>query len=82
MNALTLGQLVHGFFEDHLKCQKGLRPASVKSYRDALALFLQFVAKESGHKLSSLALAELTCERVIAFLNCERSVKRDRGGTK
>ena len=69
MNSPTLGQLVHGFFEDHLKCQKGLRPASIKSYRDALALFLQFVAKESGHKLSVLSMAELTCEGVIAFLN-------------
>lgn len=76
MNAPTLGQLLHGFFDDHLRCQKGLRPASIRSYRDALALFLPFVAKETGHKLSVLSLSELTCERVVAFLN---SLEEQRG---
>src|SRR5206468_2013233 len=33
------------------------------------ALFLQFVAKQSVCKLSALTIADLTCERVIAFLN-------------
>ena len=69
MNSPTLGQLLHGFFEDHLRCQKGLRPGSIRSYRDALRLFLLFVAQVSGQKLSVLSLSELTCERVIAFLN-------------
>jgi len=69
VNGPTLGQLLHGFFEDHLRCQKGLRPASIRSYRDAAALFLQFVARETGQKLSVVSLADLTCERVIAFLN-------------
>jgi len=36
----TLGQVVRSFFEDHLTVQKGLRPASVRSYRDVLRLFL------------------------------------------
>jgi hypothetical protein len=38
----TLGSLVRSFFEDHLTVQKGLRPASVRSYADALRLFLSF----------------------------------------
>jgi len=29
----TLGQIVHSFFEDHLKVQRGLRPGSIRSYR-------------------------------------------------
>jgi integrase/recombinase XerD len=64
----TLGQLLFSFFEDHLKCQKGLRPASIKSYRDTVKLFLQFVAEDSGRKLSRLSIAELTYERVQSFL--------------
>jgi len=64
----TLGQLLFGFFEDHLKCQKGLRPASIKSYRDTVRLFLQFVGEDSRQKLSRLSVAELTYERVQGFL--------------
>ena len=69
MNAPTLGELLHGFFEDHLKCQKGLRLTSVRSYRDGMSLFLQSVAKQCGRKLSTLTITDLTCERVIGFLN-------------
>src|SRR5438105_12902032 len=65
MNAPTLGELLHGFFEDHLKCQKGLRLTSVRSYRDGMSLFLQSVAKQCGRKLSALTIPDLTCERVI-----------------
>jgi site-specific recombinase XerD len=69
MNAPTLGELLHGFFEDHLKCQKGLRLSSIRSYRDGMSLFLQSVAKQCGRKLSALTISDLTCERVIGFLN-------------
>lgn len=74
MNA-DLGPLLYSFFEDHLKCQKGLRPSSLKSYRDSLRLFLLFVAEKTGHKISRLTLAELTCAQVLAFL---QSVETDR----
>lgn len=63
-----LGPLLYSFFEDHLKCQKGLRPSSLKSYRDSLRLFLLFLAEKTGHKVSRLTLAELTCAQVLAFL--------------
>lgn len=64
----TLGPLIYSFFEDYLKVQKGLRPASVRSYRDALLLFLHFVAKDAHRKISHLMLMELTYERVTRFL--------------
>ena len=35
-----LGPLVHSFFLDHLITVKGLRPASVRSYRDTIRLLL------------------------------------------
>ncbi len=67
MNA-QLGRHLYAFFEDHLKCQKGLQPRTISSYRDALRLFLLFVAKDSRRKITRLALSELTSERVRRFL--------------
>ena len=68
MNVPTLGQLLHGYFEDYLKCQRGLRASSIRSYRDGMMLLLQFVATALGKKLSRLELNDLTCEQVVAFL--------------
>ncbi|MCL7489592.1 MAG: site-specific integrase [Desulfobulbaceae bacterium] len=64
----TLGPLIYSFFEDYLKVQKGLSPATVKSYRDALLLYLHFVAEDTKHRISRLLLAELTHDRVTRFL--------------
>lgn len=63
-----LGPLLYSFFEDYLKCQKGLRSSSLKSYRDSLKLFLLFLAEKTKHKVSRLTLADLTCTQVLAFL--------------
>ncbi len=67
MNA-DLGPLLYSYFEDHLKCQKGLRSSSLKSYRDSVTLFLLFLAEQTRHKVSRLTLADLTCAHVLAFL--------------
>src|SRR5262249_3140911 len=40
MTTSTLGASLYAFFEDHLKRQKGLSSASIKSYRDGVRLFL------------------------------------------
>ena len=74
MNA-PVGRYLYAFFEDYLKCQKGLRPSSLSSYRDALRLFLLFVAKDTRRKITKLGLSELTSDRVrrfLAFLELER----------
>jgi integrase/recombinase XerD len=63
-----LGSHLYSFFEDYLKCQKGLRPSSLKSYRDSLKLFVVFIADKSGRKVSRLTLADLTCAQVLSFL--------------
>jgi site-specific recombinase XerD len=56
-------------FEDYLKCQKGLSTASIRSYRDGLRLFLQFVAQDTKRAISRLTLADLRAERVRRFLS-------------
>jgi integrase/recombinase XerD len=68
MKPPTLGQIIYSFFEDHLKAQKGVRPLTVKSYRDTFRLFLQFVATDVRRPISRLALEDLTFERVLSFL--------------
>jgi site-specific recombinase XerD len=67
---------VQSFFLDHLITVKGLRPASVRSYRDTVRLFLLFVADDKRCKITRLQLADLTFERVVAFL---RHLEQDRG---
>lgn len=75
MNEPTLGCILHSFFEDHLKVQKGLRPTSVTSYADAIRLFLCFVAHTCRRKLSRLAIPDLTSDHVLEFL---RHVENER----
>ena len=66
--ARPLGPLMHSFFVDHLVAVKGLRPASVRSYRDTIRLLLCFVAKEKSAKITKLGLEDLSFEVVLGFL--------------
>jgi len=72
----TLGPIVRSFFEDYLKVQKGLRPASVRSYSDALRLFLTFVSRDLHRPITRLGLEDLTMEQVVAFL---KHLEQNRG---
>jgi integrase/recombinase XerD len=65
----NIGSVLFAFFEDHLKIQKGLSTASIKSYRDTLKLFLVWVAKTKHRHLTKLALTDLTADQVLAFLH-------------
>ena len=73
--APTLGAVVHSFFTDHLITVKGLRPASVRSYRDTIRMLLVFVAAGKGCRITRLALDDLSFDRVIGFL---RHLEADR----
>ena len=76
MKSQTLGAILHGYFIDHLIAVKGLRPGSVRSYRDTIRLLLVFVAAQKRCRITRLTLDDLTCERVIAFL---RHLEEERG---
>ena len=66
---IGVGQVLFAFFEDHLKTQKGLRPGSVRSYRDTMKLFLAYVAASCRRPITRLQLADLSAQRVRDFLN-------------
>lgn len=70
-----LGQLLHAFFVDHLITVKGLRPASVRSYRDTIRLLVVFLAADKRCKITRLTVGDLTFERVVGFL---RHLEHDR----
>ena len=68
MSDLTFGSIVHSFFLDYLPKQKGLRPGSIRSYRDTIRLFLVFAAAQSRRDVSVLRFDDLGFERVLGFL--------------
>ncbi len=68
MTTPSLGALLHAFLTDELPLQKGLRPASIKAHRDALRLFLIFIAADVPCRLSQIGLDTLTLDRVQRFL--------------
>jgi integrase/recombinase XerD len=71
-----LGALLKSFFADYLKLQKGLRPNSIRSYADAMRLFLQFSAQVREKRITRLGLDDLDAEIVSGFL---RSLEEKRG---
>ena len=78
-----LGPLVHSFFLDHLITVKGLRPASVRSYRDTIRLLLCFTAPNRRERRSrSSASSDLTFERVLGFLRYLEDDRRNHVRTR
>ena len=73
---LTIGQAVRSFFEDHLPVQKGLRPTSIQSYRDAVRLYLNFVSADLCRPITRLRMQDLTMARTLAFL---KHLEQERG---
>jgi len=64
-----LGRALVRFFEDYLPAQRGVSPHTLRSYRDALLLLLQFAAQEGSRPVERLEIADLTPERIARFLS-------------
>ena len=78
----SVGQTIFAFFEDYLKAQKGLRPGSIRSYRDTLKLFLVHVATTCRRPITRLLLADLSSERVLDFLRMIESTRKNHVSTR
>lgn len=70
-----LAQLVQRFFEDYLPALRGMSTHTIRSYRDAVVLWLRFAACDTGRHIEALTLADFTADRIERFL---RSLERDR----
>jgi integrase/recombinase XerD len=78
----SVGQTIFAFFEDYLKTQKGLRPGSVRSYRDTLKLFPAYVASSRQRPITRLVLPDLSAQRVLDFLNMMEVKRGNRVSTR
>jgi site-specific recombinase XerD len=65
----VLLQLVQSFFQDYLAGQRGLSPNTILAYRDALKLFLSFLAANTKKPTARLQMVDLHAEHVLAFLD-------------
>jgi site-specific recombinase XerD len=73
--ARKLGRAVRRFFEEYLPHLRGMSMHTIRSYRDALVLFLRFAADDAHRPLERLEIADLDGDRVIRFL---KHLERDR----
>ncbi len=64
-----LARALRSFFSEHLPQVQGASPHTVRSYRDALALFLRFLAADRGRSVIDLDLSDFEPDAVIAFLD-------------
>ncbi len=64
-----LTTLVQSFFREHLERIRGASPRTILAYRDAVRLFLCFLADSSSRSVSDLSLDDIVAERVLAFLD-------------
>ena len=71
-----LGRDLVRFFEDYLPAQRGVSPHTLRSYRDALLLLLQFAARHQPCDRTP-RVADLTPERIIRFLNFLESERKN-----
>lgn len=82
MSLPALGQLLHAYFADHLVAMKGLRPSTIRSYRDTVRLYLLFVANDRHRAITRLLLDDLTFERTLAFLHHLENVRGNHPRTR
>ena len=72
----ALARSLEGFFRDYLPTQRGMSLHSIRSYRDALILYLRYAAEHSRRPIEKLDLEQFTAQNVTDFL---AHLERDRG---
>lgn len=65
----TLAGHLFAFLEEHLSTLRGTSRNTVRAYRDALKLLLQYVAQQRRKDLCTLELSDFTRPLVIGFLD-------------
>ena len=65
----SLGRALVRFFQDYLPNQRGMSVHTIRSYRDAIVLFLRFVSQEAGRGVERLEINDMRPECVTRFLS-------------
>jgi site-specific recombinase XerD len=64
----SLARALRRFFADHMPRARGLSPHTIRSYRDAFAMLLRFLAARLDRDVVDLDLCDIDPDGVIAFL--------------
>ena len=65
----SFAALVQGYFTEYLTQQRALSPQTIAVYRDGFVLFLNFAEVRLGKSPETMALADITPELIMAFLD-------------
>lgn len=68
-DAPDLATLLESFFREHLSRVRGASPHTLRAYRDAIRLFLVFLAARVRRDVDGLRLDDLHADHVLAFLD-------------
>jgi len=66
--ATDLGRAIARYFEAYLPGQRGMSAHTIRSYRDAVVLLLQFMSRDTRRPVEKLNITDLTADRVTRFL--------------
>lgn len=77
MTPPELATLVTRFFVPHLAAERNVSPHTACAYRDALKLLLRFAAAFHHRPVADLAIADLTPEVILAFLDHLETVRHN-----
>lgn len=73
-----LAPYIRSFFEDYLVCRRNVSRHTIQSYRDALKLFIIFLAQQSKKSATQLLVTDISETVVVAFL---AELEQTRGNT-
>lgn len=75
-NQKSLPQYIEAFFQEHL-AHRGVSQNTIKSYRDAVKLFLLFIGKTQSKPITKIKPEDLTAEIVLLFLKDIESTRKN-----
>ena len=64
----ALARILVKYFQEYLPTLRGMSQHTIRSYRDALLLYLRFVSNRTHHRPEELDLKDFTFDHVSAFL--------------
>jgi site-specific recombinase XerD len=65
----SFAALVQAYFAEYLTQQRALSAQTIAAYRDGFVLFLAFAESRLGKSPATMALADITPELIVAFLD-------------
>jgi site-specific recombinase XerD len=63
-----LSRYVRSFFEDYLTCRRNLSPCTIRSYRDAIKLFILYATAQTRRSAPRLLVTDVKPPLVTSFL--------------